>query len=91
MSADRRSPTEWSKRLVETLVSSGRIQGDTAVAVLSEAGSSGRPVAAELADRGVLAGTVAPRRVRLVTHAGVSDDDVAYVAEAMKGLASATR
>jgi twitching motility protein PilT len=54
MSADRRSPTEWSKRLAETLVSSGRIQGDTAVAVLSEAGSSGRPVAAVLTDRGLV-------------------------------------
>ena len=50
-----------------------------------------REIVAKLADRGVLAGTVAPRRVRLVTHAGVSDDDVAYVADAMKGLASATR
>jgi twitching motility protein PilT len=39
---------------VETLVSSGRIQGDTAVAVLSEAGSSGRPVAAVLAERGLV-------------------------------------
>jgi twitching motility protein PilT len=54
MTADRRSPTEWSKRLAETLVSSGRLQGDTAVAILSEAGSSGRPVAAVLADRGLV-------------------------------------
>jgi twitching motility protein PilT len=54
MSPDRRSPTEWSKRLAETLVSAGRIPGDTAVAVLAEAASSGRPVAAVLADRGVI-------------------------------------
>ena len=54
MSPDRRSPTEWSKRLAETLVSAGRVPGDTAVAVLSEAASSGRPVAAVLADRGVM-------------------------------------
>jgi len=54
MSADRRSPTEWSKRLTETLVGAGRIPGDTAVAMLSEAASSGRPVAAVLADRGLV-------------------------------------
>jgi twitching motility protein PilT len=54
MSADRRSPTEWSKRLAETLVGAGRIPGDTAAAMLSEAASSGRPVAAVLADRGLV-------------------------------------
>jgi hypothetical protein len=39
----------------------------------------------------VLAGTVAPRRVRLVTHAGVSDDDVTFVADVLKdfGVSSA--
>jgi len=50
-----------------------------------------RAIVAELAEHGVLAGTVAPRRVRLVTHAGVSDDDVTYVAGVMKELATATR
>ncbi|MGO9342189.1 MAG: hypothetical protein ACLP6E_06670, partial [Acidimicrobiales bacterium] len=54
MSTPRRSPTDWSKRLAEALVASGRIPGDTAVAVLSEAASSGRPVAAVLADRGLV-------------------------------------
>jgi twitching motility protein PilT len=52
MSADRQSATEWSKRLAETLVAVGRISGDDAVAALSEAASSGRPVAAVLTDRG---------------------------------------
>jgi twitching motility protein PilT len=54
MSAARRSPTDWSRRLAEALVGAGRIPGDTAVAVLSEAASSGRPVAAVLADRGLV-------------------------------------
>ncbi len=54
MTAARRSPTDWSRRLAEALVGSGRIPGDTAVAVLSEAASSGRPVAAILADRGLV-------------------------------------
>jgi twitching motility protein PilT len=54
MSTPRRSPTDWSRRLAEALVASGRIPGDTAVAVLSEAASSGRPVAAVLADRGLV-------------------------------------
>ena len=58
MSTDRRSPTEWSKRLAESLVNAGRIPGDTAVAALSEAGSSGRPVAAILADRGLVESAV---------------------------------
>ena len=44
-----------------------------------------RGIVSELAERGVLGGTVSPRRVRLVTHAGVSDDDVTYVGEVMKG------
>jgi pilus retraction protein PilT len=58
MSADRRSPTEWSKRLAETLVGAGRLSGDTAAAMLSEAALSGRPVAAVFADRGVVEAAV---------------------------------
>jgi twitching motility protein PilT len=54
MSADRRSPTEWSKRLAETFVGVGRMSGETAASMLSEAARSGRPVAAVLADRGVV-------------------------------------
>ncbi|HLN06947.1 MAG TPA: hypothetical protein VK217_11755, partial [Acidimicrobiales bacterium] len=54
MSAARRSPTDWSRRLAEALVGAGRIPGDTAVATLSEAASSGRPIAAVLADRGLV-------------------------------------
>ena len=50
-----------------------------------------RKVVSDLAEKGVLAGTVAPRRVRLVTHAGVSDDDVTFVADVLKdfGVSSA--
>ena len=54
MSAERRSPTEWSKRLAETLVGAGLIPDATAIAMLSEAASRGRPVAAVLADRGLV-------------------------------------
>ncbi len=54
MSADHRSPTEWSRRLSEALVAGGHIQGDTAAVMLSEAAASGRPVAAVLADRGLV-------------------------------------
>jgi threonine aldolase len=50
-----------------------------------------RGIVSELAERGVLGGTVSPRRVRLVTHAGVSDDDVTYVGEVMKGFTNAAR
>src|SRR5487761_1948325 len=42
-----------------------------------------RQIVEELSLRGVEGGTVSPRRVRFVTHAGVSDDDVAYVAEVL--------
>ncbi len=42
-----------------------------------------RQIVDELALLGVEGGTVAPRRVRFVTHAGVDDDDVAYVAEVL--------
>jgi len=58
MSADRRSATEWSKRLAETLVAVGRISGDDAAAALSEAATSGRPVAAVLTDRGFVEAAV---------------------------------
>jgi threonine aldolase len=42
-----------------------------------------RQIVDELALLGVEGGTVAPRRIRFVTHAGVDDDDVAYVAEVL--------
>ncbi|MGC8511123.1 MAG: threonine aldolase family protein [Acidimicrobiales bacterium] len=42
-----------------------------------------RALVAELAEVGVLGGTLAPRRVRLVTHLGVDDDDLDYVAEVL--------
>ena len=58
MSTERRSPTEWSKRLAETLVGAGLIPDATATAMLSEAASRGRPVAAVLADRGLVESAV---------------------------------
>ncbi len=42
-----------------------------------------RQIVEELAARGVEGGTVAPRRVRFVTHFGISDEDVAYVGEVL--------
>jgi threonine aldolase len=42
-----------------------------------------RQIVDELALFGVLGGTVAPRRTRFVTHAGVTDDDVDFVAETL--------
>ncbi len=42
-----------------------------------------RQLVEELAVLGVEGGTVGPRRVRFVTHAGVDDDDVTYVAEVL--------
>jgi threonine aldolase len=43
-----------------------------------------RQIVGELAQLGVEGGTVAPRRARFVTHVGVSDDDVDYVASVLK-------
>jgi len=43
-----------------------------------------RRIVEELAVLGVEGGTVAPRRVRFVTHAGISDDDVIYVGEVLR-------
>ena len=40
-----------------------------------------RQLVEELSNLGVEGGTVGPRRARFVTHAGVDDDDVTYVAE----------
>ena len=42
-----------------------------------------RQIVYELTERGVWGGTIAPRRTRFVTHAGVSDDDVDFVAEVL--------
>ncbi len=42
-----------------------------------------RALVGELADAGILGGTLASRRVRLVTHLGVDDDDLDYVASVL--------
>jgi threonine aldolase len=42
-----------------------------------------RQITHELAQLGVLGGTIAPRRARFVTHAGISDEDVDYVGEVL--------
>jgi threonine aldolase len=46
-----------------------------------------RQIVSELVQRGVEGGTVAPRRVRFVTHAGISDDDVDFVADVLAHFA----
>jgi twitching motility protein PilT len=74
MSTDRRSPTEWSKRLAETLVAAGRIPGDTAVTALSEAAMSGRPVAAVMADRGLVDSALSLAELSRIS--GVSSVDI---------------
>ena len=43
-----------------------------------------RALVAELADVGVLGGTLSARRVRLVTHLGVDDEDLDYVATVLE-------
>ncbi len=42
-----------------------------------------RQIVHELRERGVWGDTVAPRRVRLVTHAGVTDDDLEFVGDVL--------
>jgi threonine aldolase len=42
-----------------------------------------RQLVEELGNLGVDGGTIGPRRVRFVTHAGVDDDDVSFVADAL--------
>ena len=54
MSPDHRTPTDWSRRLAEALVATGRVPSDTASVMLAAAASSARPVAAVLADRGLV-------------------------------------
>lgn len=50
-----------------------------------------RQIVEELSKLGVDGGTVAPRRVRFVTHAGVSDDDVDYVSDVLEKFRPALR
>ncbi len=45
-----------------------------------------RQIVHELHERGVWGGTVAPRRVRFVTHAGVTDDDVSFVGDVLSSF-----
>jgi threonine aldolase len=45
-----------------------------------------RQIVSELAALGVEGGTIAPQRVRFVTHAGVTDDDVNYVGEVLRNF-----
>lgn len=47
---------------------------------------SARAVAGTLEQHGVLAGTVSPTRLRLVTHAGLTDEDVARICEIIARL-----
>src|ERR1039457_5723584 len=49
-----------------------------------------RQIVAELSSLGVEGGTVAPQRVRFVTHAGVSNDDVSYVVDVLKNFRPST-
>jgi threonine aldolase len=49
-----------------------------------------REVVAQLAARGVHGGTVSPRRVRFVTHLGVSDDDVDYAVGVLESFTLAS-
>ena len=50
-----------------------------------------RDVVAGLAALGVEGGTVSPRRARFVTHAGISDDDVEFVASVLKDFTLSSR
>ena len=45
-----------------------------------------RQIIGELEQLGVVGGTIGPRRVRFVTHAGISDEDVTFVAEVLKNF-----
>jgi threonine aldolase len=45
-----------------------------------------RQIIGELELLGVVGGTIGPRRVRFVTHAGITDDDVSFVAEVLKSF-----
>jgi threonine aldolase len=46
-----------------------------------------RQIVHELSELGVRGGTIAPRRVRFVTHAGVTDDDLDVVEEVLTSFA----
>jgi threonine aldolase len=50
-----------------------------------------RQIVQELAQLGVEGGTVAPRRARFVTHAGVTDDDVDFVGDVLTHFVPTTR
>ena len=45
-----------------------------------------RQIVHELAGLGVEGGTIAPRRVRFVTHAEITDDDLDFVADVLSGF-----
>jgi threonine aldolase len=49
-----------------------------------------RQIVNELAQRGLEGGTVAPARVRFVTHAGIGDDDVDFVADVLSHFTSSS-
>jgi threonine aldolase len=45
-----------------------------------------RQIIGELEPLGVVGGTIGPRRVRFVTHVGITDNDVSFVAEVLKSF-----
>ncbi|MGD1012391.1 MAG: PilT/PilU family type 4a pilus ATPase [Acidimicrobiales bacterium] len=75
MSPERRTSSNWSKRLAETLVDAGKLPSEAATTALSEAADLGRPVAAVLTDKGLVESAVS--LAELARIAGMTQVDIA--------------
>jgi twitching motility protein PilT len=75
MTPERRSSSNWSKRLAETLVDAGRLSSEVATTMLAEAEDLGRPVAAILTDKELVEPAVSLAELSLIS--GLASVDIA--------------
>jgi threonine aldolase len=73
---DHRRARQLAEALAVALPEAGYDPATCRTNVVSFDHPEARQIVGELGSLGVLGGTVAPRRVRFVTHAGVGDDDL---------------
>jgi threonine aldolase len=83
LAEDHRRARHLAEMLAAAFPESGYDPSTCRTNIVSFNHPQARQIVHELKERGVWCDTVAPRRVRLVTHAGVSDDDLEFVADVL--------
>jgi threonine aldolase len=61
---------------------------DTNIVIFTTGGADSAALVSKLADLGILALSIGPGRVRMVTHLDITDDDIDFFEEAFPGIAA---